>query len=60
MSLVCLAPDSYFSWALAVAANDLDLIGMDRLAGVIHLEGDILDQESPDLVAKAVGIEMTL
>ena len=44
---------------LAVAAHDLDLVGSDRLR-VLHLEGDILDQESPDLVAESVGIEMTL
>lgn len=33
---------------------------MDRLARVLHLEHDILDQESPDLVAEAICIKMTL
>jgi len=51
---------SCLSWALAVAAHDLDFICMDRLAGIIHLEGDVLDQEGPDLIAEAVGIEMAL
>ena len=46
--------------SLAVAAHDLDLIRMDCLARVLHLECNILDQEGPDLIAEAVGIEMTL
>jgi len=46
--------------SLAVAAHDLDLIRLDCLARVLHLECNILDQESPDLVAEAVSIEMTL
>jgi hypothetical protein len=46
--------------SLAVAAYDFDLIRMDRLARVLHLEYDILDQESPDLIAEAVCIKMAL
>jgi len=33
---------------------------MDRLARVLHLERNILNQESPDLVAEPVCIEMAL
>ncbi len=40
---------------LAVAADDLDPIGVDRLR-ILHLEVHILDQERPDLVAEAVGM----
>lgn len=46
--------------SLAIAAHDFDLVGMDRLARVLHLEGNILDQKSPDLVAEAVRIKVTL
>ena len=45
---------------LAVAAHDLNLIRVDRLARVLHLECNILNQESPDLVTEAVCIEMAL
>jgi hypothetical protein len=48
------------SWSLAIAAHDLDLICLHRLSRVVHLEGDILDQESPDFVTETVGIEVTL
>ena len=48
------------SRTLAVAAHDLDLVRLNRRARVLHLEGDVLDQKSPDLVAEAVGIKMTL
>lgn len=43
---------------LGAAADDLDLVGVD--GGVLHLEGDVLDQEGPDLVAEAVGVEVSL
>lgn len=46
--------------SLAVAAHDFDLVGMDRLARVLHLERNILNQESPDLVAEAIRIKVTL
>lgn len=45
--------------ALAVTANDLDLIHRDRLV-ILHLEGNVFDQEGPDLVAETVGIQMAL
>ncbi len=46
--------------SLAIAAHDLNLIGMNGLARVLHLERNVLDQESPDLVAEAVRIKVTL
>lgn len=45
---------------LRVAADDLDLLGDDRGSTVLHLEGDVLDEESPDLVAETVRIQRTL
>ena len=42
---------------LRVAADDLDLVGDYRLSAILHLERDVLDQESPDLIAESVGIE---
>lgn len=44
---------------LAAAANDLDLVCVNR-AGVVQLELNVLDEESPDIVAETVGIKMTL
>lgn len=50
---------SCFSRSFAVAAHDLDLIrGNGRL--VVELESDILDKESPDLIAESVCIKMAL
>jgi hypothetical protein len=46
--------------SLAVAAHDLYLIRLDRLTRVVHLERNVLNQESPDFVAKAIRIKMTL
>lgn len=43
----------------AVVAHDLDLISRERLR-VVHLERDVLDDEGPDVVAEAVGVEVTL
>lgn len=48
------------AWALRIAAHNLDLVGDDRLSAVLHLELDVLDQESPDLVAESVGVERAL
>lgn len=45
---------------LGAAAHNLDLVRIDQLAAVVELERDIADQEGPDFVAKAVGIERTL
>lgn len=44
---------------LGVAAHDLDLIRCDIIL-IVQLEVDILDEERPDFVAEAVGIEMAL
>ena len=44
---------------LRVTGNDLDAVGM-YLMGVVQLEVDILDNKGPYVVAKAVGIEMSL
>lgn len=43
---------------LGAAADNLDLVGVD--GGVLHLEGNVLDEEGPDLVAEAVGVEVPL
>lgn len=48
------------AWTLRVAANNLDLIGDHGLPAVLHLELDVLDQKSPDLVAESVGVERAL
>ena len=44
---------------LGIATNDLNLIRLNRRR-ILKLERDVLDQEGPDFVAEAVGIEMTL
>lgn len=48
-----------FSWPFRIAAHYLHLLRLDRRL-VIELEVDVFDQERPNLVAEAVGIEMTL
>ena len=45
--------------AFCVAADDLDTVRMDLLV-VIQLEVDVLDDKGPDVVAEAVGVEMSL
>jgi len=47
------------SGLLCIAAHDLDLLGLD-ITLIVELEVDILDEERPDFVAEAVGIQMTL
>lgn len=42
-----------------IAAHNLNLLRRDVVL-IVQLEIDILDEERPDLVAKAVGIQMTL
>lgn len=42
-----------------IAAHNLNLLRRDVVL-IVQLEIDILDKERPDLVAKAVGIKMTL
>jgi hypothetical protein len=44
---------------LRVATDNLDAVGVD-LMGVVQLEVDVLDDESPYVVAEAVGVEMSL
>lgn len=44
---------------LALAGDDLDSLGLD-VVRVVQLELDVLDNEGPDLVAEAVGVEMSL
>jgi hypothetical protein len=41
---------------LCIAANDLNLVRRDRLAIVVHLERNVLDEEGPNLVAEPIGI----
>lgn len=45
---------------LSVAADNLDLVGDHGLVPIIHLEGDVLDQERPHLVAESVCVETPL
>lgn len=47
------------SLLLALAGDDLNLLCFD-VVGVIQLELDILDDESPDFVAEAVRVEVSL
>jgi hypothetical protein len=44
---------------LRVATNNLDAVGVN-LVGVVQLKVDVLDDEGPYVVAKAVGIEVSL
>ena len=44
---------------LRVAADNLDPIGVDRV-GIVQLEVDIFDDERPNIVTEAVGIEVPL
>lgn len=44
---------------LALAGNNLDSLSLD-VVRVVQLELDVLDNEGPDLVAEAVGVEMSL
>lgn len=46
--------------ALCAAAHDLDLVRRNDRLTAIHLEGDVLDEESPDLVAEAIGVKRSL
>jgi hypothetical protein len=45
--------------ALCVTGDNLDAFGVDS-ASVVELKVDILDNEGPDIVAEAVGVEMAL
>ena len=48
-----------FPRPLGVTANNLDFIGLDRVL-VVEFEVHILDQEGPDFVAEAIGVQVTL
>ena len=52
-------PSLLLPWLLRIAAHNLDLVRRDIVL-VVELEVDILDEERPDFVAEAVGIQMTL
>lgn len=58
----CLSNDALLTLAraLRVAADNLDLVCHDRLAAIVHLERDVLDEESPHLVAETVGVQGAL
>jgi hypothetical protein len=45
--------------ALCVTGDNLDAFRVDS-ASVVEFEVDILDNEGPDIVAEAVGVEMAL
>lgn len=57
--LASVVVSSCLAWFLRVHSYDLDAIGLE-IDSVIELEIDIFDNEGPDFVAEAVGIEMTL
>lgn len=48
------------AWLLGVAANNLDLVRLHRLAAVVHLERHILDEEGPHLVTESIRVEAPL
>ena len=48
-----------FICLLGQTGDDLDLLGVE-LVLVVHLEVDVLDEEGPDFVAEAVGVEVAL
>lgn len=45
--------------SLRIATDDFDFLGL-KLVLIIELKVDILDQKSPDVIAKAVCIQVTL
>lgn len=47
------------SLVFGLAADNFDLLNFDLL-GVVKLELDVFDDESPNFVTEAVGIEMAL
>jgi hypothetical protein len=47
------------SLLLALAGNDLNSLRLNRV-GIIKLELNVLDDERPDFVAEAVGVEVSL
>lgn len=48
-----------FARAFCVTTHDLDSVGVD-LAVVVELEIDVFDDEGPDIVTEAVGVEVSL
>lgn len=46
--------------SLCVAANNLDLVRLDRDAAIVHLERHVLDEEGPNFVAEAVCVQAPL
>ena len=50
---------SDFTRLLCIAAHNLDLISRE-LRDTLRLELDVLDQKSPHIVTKAVGLEVAL
>jgi hypothetical protein len=46
---------SCFARLFAVHRHNLDFVGV-QVIGVVELEGDILDDEGPNVVTEAVGI----
>ena len=58
-ALKVLLPHLSLSRLLRVATDDLDFLRL-YIGLIVQLEVGVLDQEGPDFVAEAVGIEMTL
>lgn len=58
VSLPALRP-LYLARLLRIATDNLDLIGLELLTA-ITLESHVLDEECPDIIAEAVGLQMTL
>lgn len=55
----CIPRDRSWRLLLALACDNLDLLCFD-VVRVVKLEFDILDNERPDLVTEAVGVEVSL
>lgn len=46
-------------FALGLTRHDFDLVDFDLLR-IVEFEFDVLEDEGPDFVTEAVGVEMTL
>jgi len=53
------APFLLLSRLLRIAAHDLDLVRLNSIL-IVELKVNVFDQERPDFIAKAVGIQMAL
>lgn len=54
-----LACSLWITWLLRIAAHDFDFLGL-HVVLVVKLEVDVFDEESPDVIAETIGIQMAL